>query len=181
MWFIRRFPARESRWRFCSPEDASSGAVPVNPGEAVAISEPRHVADVGQDAGRHDGPDAVDVHQRGTASEHDGFELGGGLLDLRLHRDQFGELVGGDASTGLPGDVTRADRGQHGLGLAGGDVAFGLSWKEFSQQSLESVDRLDSATGECFATVGEHPKRLSSPSTCSTRKVVVRTATIAIE
>ncbi len=44
--------------------------------------------------------------------------------------------------------------------MAGGDVAFGLSWKEFSQQSLESVDRLDSATGECFAAVGEHPKRL---------------------
>ena len=25
---IRRFPARESRWRFCSPEEASIGAVP---------------------------------------------------------------------------------------------------------------------------------------------------------
>ena len=32
MWivcFIRRFPARESRCRFCSPEEASKGAVPV--------------------------------------------------------------------------------------------------------------------------------------------------------
>ena len=29
MWFIRRFPARESRCRFCSPEEASRGAVPV--------------------------------------------------------------------------------------------------------------------------------------------------------
>ena len=29
MWFIRRFPARDSRCRFCSPEDASRGAVPV--------------------------------------------------------------------------------------------------------------------------------------------------------
>ncbi len=27
--FIRRFPARESRRRFCSPDDASSGAVPL--------------------------------------------------------------------------------------------------------------------------------------------------------
>ncbi len=30
MWFIRRFPARESRCRFCSPEEASRGAVPVH-------------------------------------------------------------------------------------------------------------------------------------------------------
>jgi len=29
MWLIRRFPARESRCRFCSPEQASKGAVPV--------------------------------------------------------------------------------------------------------------------------------------------------------
>ena len=28
-WFIRRFPARESRCRICSPEEASRGAVPV--------------------------------------------------------------------------------------------------------------------------------------------------------
>ena len=31
MWMARlicRFPARESRWRVCSPEDASMGAVP---------------------------------------------------------------------------------------------------------------------------------------------------------
>ena len=29
MWFIRRFPARESRWRLFSPDEASRGAVPV--------------------------------------------------------------------------------------------------------------------------------------------------------
>jgi hypothetical protein len=29
MWFIRRFPARESRWGLCSPDEASRGAVPV--------------------------------------------------------------------------------------------------------------------------------------------------------
>src|SRR5665647_3086008 len=29
MWFILRFPARERRWRFCSPDEASRGAVPV--------------------------------------------------------------------------------------------------------------------------------------------------------
>ncbi len=29
MWFIRRLPARDRRCRSCSPEEASSGAVPV--------------------------------------------------------------------------------------------------------------------------------------------------------
>ena len=50
------------------------------------------------------------------------FELGGGLLDLGLDRDQLGELLRRDASAGLPGDVPRPDGGEHGLGLAGGDV-----------------------------------------------------------
>jgi hypothetical protein len=29
MWFIRRFPALDRRWRTVSPDDASIGAVPV--------------------------------------------------------------------------------------------------------------------------------------------------------
>jgi uncharacterized membrane protein YsdA (DUF1294 family) len=29
MWLARRLPARDSRWRICSPEEASRGAVPV--------------------------------------------------------------------------------------------------------------------------------------------------------
>jgi hypothetical protein len=28
-WLVRRFPARDSRWRTCSPEDTSIGAVPL--------------------------------------------------------------------------------------------------------------------------------------------------------
>src|SRR5918995_674873 len=51
MWFIRRFPARDNRWRFCSPEEASSGAVPVQDANRFAVGEPGDVADVGQDPG----------------------------------------------------------------------------------------------------------------------------------
>jgi hypothetical protein len=32
----RRFPARESRWRSCSPLEASSGAVPVQDAPRIA-------------------------------------------------------------------------------------------------------------------------------------------------
>ena len=66
MWFIRRFPARDSRCRFCSPDDASKGAVPVSRlagREPVAVGEPGDVADVGQGPGRDDRPDPGQVHQ----------------------------------------------------------------------------------------------------------------------
>jgi hypothetical protein len=33
---------------------------------------------------------------------HDGLQFGSGLLDLGLDRDQFGELLGGDAAARLP-------------------------------------------------------------------------------
>jgi hypothetical protein len=61
---------------------------------------------------------------------------------------------------GLPGDVSRSNAGQHRLGLTGGDVAFGLSWQQFGKQRLESVDGLDPAPGQGFASVGEHPQCL---------------------
>jgi hypothetical protein len=57
-WFIRRFPARESRCRFCSPEEASRGA------------------------------DSGQVHQSGATGQHERFELGGGDLNLGVDRGQ---------------------------------------------------------------------------------------------
>jgi hypothetical protein len=75
----------------------------------------------------------VEVHQVRAAGQHDRLELGSGLLDLRLDRDQLGQLLGCDPAAGLAGDVTRADRGEHRLGLAGGDVAVGLTRREFAQ------------------------------------------------
>ena len=52
------------------------------------------------------------------------------------------------------------DAGEHRLGLTCGDIAFGLSRKEFGQQRLESVDGLDPAPGQCFAAIGEDPQCL---------------------
>ena len=84
-------------------------------------------------------------------------------------------------AAGLAGDVAGSDGGQHRFGLTGGEVAFGLPRQEFREEGLKPVDGLDPSAGECFTTVGEHPQRLSPPSTCNTRRVLVRTATIAIE
>ena len=63
MWFIRRFPARESRCRFCSPEEASRGAVPVQEANRLRSANRVDVADVGQDPGGDHGSDTGQVHQ----------------------------------------------------------------------------------------------------------------------
>ena len=62
---ICRFPARESRWRTWSPEDASIGAVPVQDPKWRAVGEPGDVPDLDQQPGRPGGADAVQVHQAG--------------------------------------------------------------------------------------------------------------------
>jgi len=95
--------------------------------EPVPVGEACDVADVGEDPGRHDRSDAVKVHQSGVASQDHGLEFRGGLLDLRIDRDQLSELLGRDAATCLPGDVTRPDAGEDRLGLQGCDVALRLA------------------------------------------------------
>ena len=62
-------------------------------------------------------------------------------------------------TSGLAGYVAWADGREHRLGLAGGDVAFGATRQELSQQGLESAYRLDATTGECLAPVCQHPHR----------------------
>ena len=52
-WFIRRFPARESLSRICSPEEASRGAVPVQDANRLRSAKR---GDVGQDPGAPAGP-----------------------------------------------------------------------------------------------------------------------------
>jgi hypothetical protein len=60
---MRRLPARESRCRVCSPEEASSGAVPFPGVERVAVGEPVDVADVNQQPGRTGEADAGELHR----------------------------------------------------------------------------------------------------------------------
>jgi hypothetical protein len=57
------FPARESRCRICSPEEASIGAMPVQEAKWLRSGNRAMVADVGQDPGGAGRADAVDIHQ----------------------------------------------------------------------------------------------------------------------
>ena len=73
---MRRLPARDSRWRFWSPEDASMGAVPFRGCEVTAAGEAADVADVADQAGGAGRPDAVQLLEPAA---------GGG--------DEFGQLL----------------------------------------------------------------------------------------
>ena len=63
--------------------------------------------------------DAVEVHQRRAARGDRGLQFGFDLLELRIQRDEVGDLFGGHSAAGLAGDVTGSHGGEHGLGLGG--------------------------------------------------------------
>src|SRR6266487_1697713 len=97
---MRRLPARESRWRRCRPDEASSGAVAVEGREVPAAGEPGDVTDVAEQPG---GAGRADAVQR--------LDLAAGNLDqpgelpirgLDLHIDGFDlldELTIGDTGS----------------------------------------------------------------------------------
>ena len=63
---ICRLPARESRWRTWSPEEASIGAVPFQEAKCALAGEPGDVPDVHQQPGGTGRADPVQAGQ-GTA------------------------------------------------------------------------------------------------------------------
>ena len=163
MWFIRRLPARESRWRFCSPEDASRGAVPVQEANRLRSANRVTSPTSARILAATTGPTpwrSIRCEPRAST-----MALSSAVAFLILASTAISSASSSAAMRRrvLPAMSRGRTRGEHRLGLAGGDVAFGLPRKEFCQQRLESVDGLDPAPGECFAAVGEHPQRLELP------------------
>ena len=60
---MRRLPARESRWRRWSPEDASSGAVPFQEAKCAGVRNRADVGDVADQPGSAGRTDAVQAGQ----------------------------------------------------------------------------------------------------------------------
>ena len=56
---ICRFPARDSRWRTWSPEEASIGAVPFQDAKWALVREPGDVTDLDEQPGSTGGADPV--------------------------------------------------------------------------------------------------------------------------
>src|SRR6266508_4275154 len=99
---IRRFPARDSRCRCWSPEEASNGAAAVPGREVPAGGEAGDVADVAEQAGGPGGADAVQVEQPGAGGLDQLGQLCGGGLDLLVDRFEVGDQLGGGTRRGLP-------------------------------------------------------------------------------
>jgi hypothetical protein len=72
--------ARESRCRICSPEDACRGAVPVQEANRFRSANRAVSPTSARIPGRHDGPDAGQVHQRRAAGLDHRLQLGGQVL-----------------------------------------------------------------------------------------------------
>jgi hypothetical protein len=64
-WLIRPFPARETRWRTCSPDETSRGAVPFQDAKCPLDGNRVIVATSTSVRAAPGGADAVQVHQPG--------------------------------------------------------------------------------------------------------------------
>lgn len=76
-------------------------------------------------------------------------------FQLRIQRDQVGDLLRSHPASGPTGDVAGTDGAQHRLGLGGRQVAFALAGQEFAEQSLEPVDGLDPLVGQLVTAISQ--------------------------
>ena len=104
---IRRLPARESRWRRWSPEDASIGAVPFHEREVPCGAEPVNVADVAQESGCSGWADAVEFAHRTARRGHELAQLLVSGSDLGVDDGQVLDEFPGELVAGLGDDVHR--------------------------------------------------------------------------
>src|SRR3954452_24017163 len=95
MCFTRRFPARESRCRLCSPEETSRGAVPVQEANRFRSANRATSPTSARTRAATTGPTPVEVHEPRVPRQDPRLELRGGLLDLRVHGDQLGQFLRG--------------------------------------------------------------------------------------
>src|SRR5665647_2007091 len=109
---ICRFPARESRWRTWSPEEASMGAVPVQDAKWALFGEPGDVPDLDQQPGRPGGADAGQVQQVGAGGPDEVGELFVGCLLALVGPLEVGDQFGGDAAADLARGIPGADPGE---------------------------------------------------------------------
>lgn len=69
----------------------------------------------------------------------------------------------GQPAAGLADHVPRADGGQQGAGLLGGQILLGATSDEFEQQGVQSVDEVGAGAAKVVIVVPATP----TPSTCA--------------
>ena len=128
---IRRLPARDSRCRCCWPEEASSGAVPFQDAKWSRLANLWMSPGVGEQPGRARRADAVQLQQRGTLSFDQDGDFFLARLDLLVGALELGDQLGGEPAPGLPGGVTRPDRGDQCPRLGSGQELLRPAGKQY--------------------------------------------------
>ena len=114
-WLVRRFPARESRWRIWSPEETAGRGGAVVAGEGVLGGEPGHVTSLGQQAPGDHRPDAEQGSQARAGGGDQGGDLAADVLDPGVQGTDAGEVVAGDMHPDTAHVIGRADQGEQRL------------------------------------------------------------------
>ena len=160
MWFIRRFPARDNRCRFCSPDEASRGAVPVqdakrfrSPNRATSPTSAKVLAAT-------TGPTpwmSINVEPRATTR----------VLSSAVAFLIFASTATRSASSSaairrrvLPAMSRGRTVARIALACRAVRSFLALAGDQLGQQPLEPVHGLDPQPGQLVAPVGEHPQCL---------------------
>ena len=155
---ICRFPARESRCRTWSPEEASIGAVPFQdakwPRSGNRVMSPTSTSSRAapegpmpcrsSSAGAGRGDQLAQLLVRGLLAGVDPFEVG--------------DQLGGDPAPGLAGGVARSDLRQQCLGLGRGQVLLRPAGDQLQQQVVQLADHPGVVLTQRPAPVDQHPQ-----------------------
>ena len=153
---MRRFPARESRWRVWLPEDASSGAVPFQEANRSRLANRWMSPTSASSRAAPEGPmpcSCSRVDPRAVTSSVS--SLSGTLVFLPV-ASSSAISPGGEPTADLAGRVPRPDRGDQRAGLPRGQVLLGPAGQQLQQQPVQPVDDLGAGPAQLIAAVGEH-------------------------
>ena len=156
---MRRFPARESRWRFWSPEEASRGAVPFQEAKWARLANRAMSPMSPSRRAAPDGPMPCQVHQPAAGAVDQVGEFLFRDLDLLVDDDEFGDQLGGQPAAGLADHVARADGAQQGAGLLGGQELLRPAGHQLQQQVVQPVDHVGAGAAELVTAVDQQPQR----------------------
>ena len=151
---MRRFPARDRRWRRWSPDDASRGAVPFPEAKWPRLAK-RRMSPMSRAApGR---PDAVELQQAATAVLDQGGQFLLRRFDFLVDLDKLADEFGGQPATDPSDEVTWADGDQQGAGLVGRQEGLRAAGQQFQQEFVDAVDQIGACPSEGVAAIDQKP------------------------
>src|SRR6266508_3568463 len=145
---MRRLPARDSRWRCWSPEEASSGAVPFHDAKWLRLA--KRVMSPMSPSRR---ADPVESSQPAAGSGDERGQRRVGLLDLLVDYRELGDEIRGELTAGPSDHITGTHGGQDRAGLGCGQVLLRPAGNQIQQQGVQPVDGVSAGPAQPVAAV----------------------------